>query len=221
MTKGEGPEEVHTMAKFTSFTMTPQGELAYSNTGRLAPSSYTVRGNTVYGADNRKIGNVRKLENLKKAQRDKVVNASRSRQHARARAIKNAGKPRQSRPKRPSGKAAAGGQQGGHQGRDPDVPPSEEYYREYANTIHEYARALRDPWAREILMNATLEDCEMLHALAYDVYEAFIQYGDDAVHGTLTPMQRRSFERVGARLASLLRAIRGGTFREEMGRNGR
>lgn len=190
------------MAKFTSFTMTPQGELAYSNTGRLAPSSYTVRGNTVYGADNRKIGNVKKFDNLKKAQRQKVESASRSRQHRRAQQIKNAGQPSQGKPRKPSKKAAPA------QDRDPNVPPSEEYYREYANTIHEYARALRDPWAREILMNATLEDCEMLHALAYDVYEAFVQYGDDAVHGTLTPMQRRSFERVGYRLASLLKAIR-------------
>lgn len=206
------------MAKFTSFTFTPQGQLAYSNTGKLAPSSYTVRGNTVYGADSRKIGNVKKLENLKKAQREKVMNASRRRQHAKAQAIKT-GKPPQGRPKKPSKKAAAAGSQ--ERRRDPDVPPSEEYFHEYMNMIHEYARALRDSWARETLLGATYEDCEMLHELAYDVYEAFVQYGENAVRGELSPIQRRSFERVGARLASLLVAIRGGTYREEKGRNGR
>lgn len=203
------------MAKFTSFTYTPQGQLAYSNTGKLAPSSYTVRGNTVYGTDNRKIGNVKKLENLKKAQREKVVNASRRRQHAKAQAIKNQGKPSQGKPRKPSKKATAAGSQG----RDPDVPPSAEYYHEYMSMIHEYARALHDSWSRDILLGSTYDDCEMLHALAYDVYEAFIQYGEDAVHGELSPIQRRSFERVGARLASILISIRGGTFREEMGRN--
>ena len=202
--------------KFVSFTFTPQGELAYSNTGRLAPSSYSVRGNTVYGADNRKIGNVRKLENLRKSQREKVESASRNRQHRRAQRIRNAGQQKPKRPRKPSQKAGPSEE---YHRRDPNVPPSEEYFREYANVIHEYARALHDGWSRNILMNATLEDCEMLHELAYDVYEAFIQYGEDALNGTLTPMQRRSFERVGYRLASLLQAIKGGSYREEMGRN--
>ena len=210
------------MPKFTSFTFTPQGQLAYSNTGKLAPANYTVRGNTVYGADNRKIGNVKKLENLKKAQRDKVMNASRKRQHARAQSIKKTGQPSQGKPRKPSKKAAAAGSQGSQgRGRDSDVPPSEEYYNEYMNMIHKYAYALRDAWSRNILLGATYEDCEMLHALAYDVYEAFVQYGESAASGRLSPVQRRSFERVGYRLASLLVAIRGGTFREEMGRNTR
>ena len=48
------------MAKFTKFGFNQYGELVYRNTGRVAPTSYTVRGNTVYGANGRKIGNVGK-----------------------------------------------------------------------------------------------------------------------------------------------------------------
>ena len=48
------------MAKFRLFGFNQYGELVYRKTGRAAPSSYTVRGNTVYGKDGRKIGNVGK-----------------------------------------------------------------------------------------------------------------------------------------------------------------
>lgn len=48
------------MAKFTKFGLSSSGELVYRSTGKLAPSSYTVRGSTVYGADGRKIGQIGK-----------------------------------------------------------------------------------------------------------------------------------------------------------------
>ena len=48
------------MSKFRLFGFNQYGELVYRKTGRAAPSSYTVRGNTVYGKDGRKIGNVGK-----------------------------------------------------------------------------------------------------------------------------------------------------------------
>ena len=48
------------MAKFTKFGFNQYGELVYRNTGKTAPSAYTVRGNTVYGSNGRKIGNVGK-----------------------------------------------------------------------------------------------------------------------------------------------------------------
>ena len=48
------------MSKFKLFGFNQYGELVYRKTGRAAPSSYTVRGKTVYGKDGRKIGNVGK-----------------------------------------------------------------------------------------------------------------------------------------------------------------
>ena len=194
--------------KFTSFTITPQGELAYSNTGRLAPSSYTVRGNTVYGADNRKIGNVKKLENLKKAQRQKVEAASRNRQHRRAQQIKNGGqKPRQQKPRKPSKKATP---PSGREERDPNVPVSEEYLEEYVNLIKQYAPYVYDQNSRMILLTCTTKEAQKLHELAYDVYEVYVWYGEKAERGDgyLPPQQRAYFERCARRLAGLLRSIR-------------
>lgn len=48
------------MAKFIKFGLSSSGELVYRSTGRLAPSSYTVRGSTVYGKDGRKVGQIGK-----------------------------------------------------------------------------------------------------------------------------------------------------------------
>lgn len=48
------------MAKYTKFGLSSSGELVYRSTGKLAPSSYTVRGSTVYGTDGRKIGQIGK-----------------------------------------------------------------------------------------------------------------------------------------------------------------
>ena len=47
------------MAKFTKFGLSPSGELVYRSTGKLAPSSYTVRGRTVY-KNGRKVGQIGK-----------------------------------------------------------------------------------------------------------------------------------------------------------------
>lgn len=48
------------MAKFTKFGLSNTGELVYRSSGKLAPSSYTVRGSTVYGKDGRKVGQIGK-----------------------------------------------------------------------------------------------------------------------------------------------------------------
>ena len=63
------------MAKFTKFGFNQYGELVYRNTGRAAPSAYTVRGNTVYGADGRKIGNVGKGTAAQRATMRKAATA--------------------------------------------------------------------------------------------------------------------------------------------------
>ena len=48
------------MVSFTRFGWNQYGELVYRNTGKAAPSSYTVKGSTVYRADGRKIGQIGK-----------------------------------------------------------------------------------------------------------------------------------------------------------------
>lgn len=64
------------MAKLTKFSYNSAGQLAYRNTGALAPADYTVRGSTVYGRDGRRIGTVGKGT---AAQRAKVERAARNR----------------------------------------------------------------------------------------------------------------------------------------------
>ena len=56
------------MAKFVSFAYNQYGSLVYRSTGKLAPESYTVRGNTVYHPVKDQQGNIsyRKIGNIGK-----------------------------------------------------------------------------------------------------------------------------------------------------------
>lgn len=93
------------MAKLTRFTISPTGQLVYRSTGKLAPSSYTFRKNTVYGSDGRRIGSLSR--NLTKKEAAKIAKAERSRnkrlkaQGKRPPQPKKANRPKQDRPKRP------------------------------------------------------------------------------------------------------------------------
>ena len=188
------------MAKFTSFTFTPGGTLVYRNSGQIAPEKYYVRGNTVYSSETgRKVGNARKFDNLTAAEKQKVLSAERSRTARYRRRYQpwDKGKPKKQTPRKPSQKV-----------REPRVPVTEEYLQEYSNLIRDYAMQLRDGPTKEVLMSITLEECEILHALAYDVYEAFVQYGEAVMKGQESPHERAVFERQGRRLAQLLKAIR-------------
>ena len=188
------------MPKFTSFTFTPGGTLVYRNSGQIAPEKYYVRGNTVYSSETgRKVGNARRFDNLTAAEKRKVLSAERSRTAKYRRRYQpwDKGKPRQQRPRTPPKKA-----------REPKVPPTQEYLEEYQNLIRDYAMQLQDGPTKATLMSITLAECEMLHALAYDVYEAFVQYGEKVMKGQESPHDRAVFERQGKRLAQLLKAIR-------------
>lgn len=91
------------MAKLTKFTISPSGDLVYRSTGRLAPSSYTCRKNTVYGANGRRIGSLSR--NLTRTQAEKIAKAERNRNVRKSKAARKAGeisKPSQKRPKSPS-----------------------------------------------------------------------------------------------------------------------
>ena len=69
------------MASLTKFTIGPSGELVYKSTGKLAPSNYTFRKNTVYkvGADGvkRRVGSLSRK--LTKTQAAKIAKAAKSR----------------------------------------------------------------------------------------------------------------------------------------------
>ncbi len=188
------------MAKLTSFTFTPGGTLVYRSSGQIAPEKYYVKGNSVYNSETgRRVGYARSFDRLTQAEKLKVQSAEKSRTAKYRRRYQpwDKGKPRKTQPKKPSQKT-----------REPKVPPTEEYLQEYANLIRDYAMQLRDGPTKEVLMSITLEECEILHALAYDVYEAFVQYGEAVMKGQESPHERAVFERQGRRLAQLLKAIR-------------
>ena len=191
------------MAKLTSFTFSSNGSLVYRNTGALAPERYYVKGSSVYNSETgRRVGYAKQSRNLTQAERNKIAKAEKSRTAKYRRRYKpwqkETQRPRKPAPKKPSKKAE----------RIAEVPAPREYLDEYAELIREYAMQLRDGPSKTVLMSITSDEAEVLHALAYDVYESFVQYGDDVMSGSESPYQRAVFERQGKRLAQLLKAIR-------------
>lgn len=96
------------MASLTKFTISPSGDLVYKSTGRLAPSSYTFKKNTVYGPDGRRIGSLSR--NLTKTQASKIAKAERNRAKKGQKPKKKVSTPpKQGKPRQPSqGKKFAG-----------------------------------------------------------------------------------------------------------------
>lgn len=92
------------MAKLTKFTIGPSGELVYKSTGKLAPSNYIFRKNTVYkvGSDGvrRRVGSLSR--NLTKAEASRISKAAKSRAQRQRTAQRKISQPSQGRPKRPS-----------------------------------------------------------------------------------------------------------------------
>ena len=86
------------MAKLTKFTLSPSGDLVYKTSGKLAPSSYTFRKNTVYGANGRRVGSLSR--NLTKTEAAKIAKAEVNRNKRKAAGM---AKPSQKRPRSPSG----------------------------------------------------------------------------------------------------------------------
>lgn len=83
------------MAALTKFTISPSGDLVYKKTGKLAPSNYTFRKNTVYkiGADGvkRRVGSLSRK--LTKTEAAKIAKAERSRIRKGAPSPKKPSKP--------------------------------------------------------------------------------------------------------------------------------
>ena len=96
------------MAALTKFTISPSGDLVYKSSGRLAPSNYTFKKNTVYGPDGRRIGSLSR--NLTKTQASKIAKAERNRAKKGQKAQKKVSTPpKQGKPRQPSrGKKFAG-----------------------------------------------------------------------------------------------------------------
>lgn len=131
------------MASLTKFTIGPSGELVYKSTGKLAPSNYTFRKNTVYkvGADGvkRRVGSLSRK--LTKTQAAKIAKAAKSRNRRAAKAAKpSQGKPRAPSVSKPSPSAAA---ESMAYGEDWDEITDTEFPEESQATKEEFANRVR------------------------------------------------------------------------------
>ena len=130
------------MASLTKFTIGPSGELVYKSTGKLAPSNYTFRKNTVYkvGADGvkRRVGSLSRK--LTKTQAAKIAKAAKSR-NARSR---KAAKPSQGKPRAPSvSKPSASTAESMSYGEDWDEITDTEFPEESQAMKEEFANRVR------------------------------------------------------------------------------
>ena len=129
------------MASLTKFTIGPSGELVYKSTGKLAPSNYTFRKNTVYkvGADGvkRRVGSLSRK--LTKTQAAKIAKAAKSR-NARSR---KAAKPSQGKPRAPSVSKPSASAESMSYGEDWDEITDTEFPEESQATKEEFANRVR------------------------------------------------------------------------------
>ena len=130
------------MASLTKFTIGPSGELVYKSTGKLAPSNYTFRKNTVYktGPDGvkRRVGSLSRK--LTKTQAAKIAKAAKSRN----RRARQGAKPSQGKPRAPSvSKPSAAAAESMAYGEDWDEITDTEFPEESQATKEEFANRVR------------------------------------------------------------------------------
>ena len=130
------------MASLTKFTLSPSGDLVYKSTGKLAPSNYVFRKNTVYkvGADGvrRRVGSLSRK--LTKTQAKKIAKAEKSRN----RRARQGAKPSQGKPRAPSvSKPSAAAAESMAYGEDWDEITDTEFPEQSQVTKEEFANRVR------------------------------------------------------------------------------
>lgn len=180
------------MSSLTKFTIGPSGELVYKSTGKLAPSNYTFRKNTVYkvGADGvkRRVGSLSRK--LTKTQASKIAKAAKSR-NARAR---RASKPSQGKPKAPSvskPSASAAAAESMSYGEDWDEITDTEFpeesqarKEEFANRVRAAAASVAPPSLQAKIRALTTEAIYQAYTEDAFIFELYFRYHSayDAPH---------------------------------------
>ena len=134
------------MASLTKFTLGPSGELVYKKTGRLAPSNYTFRKNTVYktGPDGvkRRVGSLSRKLTKGEAQKIAKAEANRKRRQAAVNKQSKQGKPSQQKPRKPSAKKAGAASM--RYGEDWEEFDDTEFPEQSQAVKEEFAQRVRD-----------------------------------------------------------------------------
>ena len=181
------------MATLTKFTLGPSGELVYKKTGKLAPSNYTFRKNTVYkvGPDGvkRRVGSLSRK--LTKTEASKIAKAEANRKRRQAQVNKQGRQKRPSRqkPKKPSAKkAAAGTMTYGEDWEDfddtefPDQSPA--IKEEFAQRVRDAAASVAPPALQAKIKALTTEALWQGYQEDAYIFELYFRYHSayDAPH---------------------------------------
>lgn len=180
------------MAKLTKFTLSPSGELVYKSTGKLAPSNYIFRKNTVYklGSDGvrRRVGSLSRK--LTKTEATRIARAERSRNVRHQRQVKKIlgvkgklkqtpfgpmpddGKP--SKPRSPSANAKSLRYEEWEDITDTEFPEADELVmEEFAQRVRDAALSVAPPWLQDrirALSTAALWKAYMQDAYIFEIY---------------------------------------------------
>lgn len=132
------------MAALTKFTISPAGNLVYKSTGKPAPSSYTFKKNTVYGANGRRVGSLSR--NLTKTEAAKIAKAERNRTKRGQRAQRKVSTPpKQGKPAKPKdGKPWRKAGPVGYEYEDDMEFEGTEFPEDSPAVIHEFAQRVKD-----------------------------------------------------------------------------
>lgn len=170
------------MAKLTKFTISPAGDLVYKSTGKLAPSNYIFRKNTVYkvGEDGvrRRVGSLSRK--LTKTEAERIAKAEKSRNRRRASAAKQPSRPSKGKPKAPSKTQRAGTMKYGEDWEsfeDSDFPEySEAVKEEFAQRVRDAALSVAPPWLQARIQ--ALSTAALWQAYLEDqyIFETYFKY---------------------------------------------
>lgn len=160
------------MAKLTKFTISPSGDLVYKSTGKLAPSDYKFRKNTVYGPNGRRIGTLSRKLTKKDAAR--IASAERSR---KARVRRTVSKPRQGKPSRPSRKATQAYGEDWEQFDETKFPePSETAIAEFAQRVRNAASSVAPEWLKQRIRAFSTEAIWKAYQEDAYIFEIYFKY---------------------------------------------
>ena len=173
------------MAKLTKFTISPSGDLVYKTTGKLAPSNYIFRKNTVYkvGEDGvrRRVGSLSRK--LTKTEAERIAKAEKSRNRRKARSAsqpKQPSRPSKGKPKAPSKSQRAGTMAYGEDMdsfEDSDFPDyGMDVKEEFAQRVRDAAMSVAPPWLQARIQ--ALSTAALWQAYLEDqyIFETYFKY---------------------------------------------
>ena len=171
--------------KLVKFTISPSGQLVYKSTGKLAPSNYIFRKNTVYkvGEDGvrRRVGSLSRK--LTRGEAERIAKAERNRDRRKAARTKQPrpSKPKKGRPKAPAQTAQRRDtMQYGEDWdsfEDSDFPEySQDVKEEFAQRVRNAALSVAPPWLQARIKALSTEALWQAWLQDQYIFETYFKY---------------------------------------------